>query len=333
MIYLLYGGDEFSLGETLASLKEDVKPAEMRDFNITVLEGAEVTFDRLRSTCDTVPFMAETRMVVVGGLLTSFEARGAPRAGTRGASSPGRSLGEWGKLSDYLPQVPETTVLAFTDGRLSESNPLFAAIRSLTKILTFPLPIGPELRQWIASRAAMREVDVEPRAVQALAENIGSDLRVIDSELQKLALYRWGHVVTLQDVEEMVANVREANIFAAVDAALEGRSGVAIRTMHRMLDSGRPAAYLITMVARQVRLLLLAKDLKARGVANVDMGRRLSLSGYPLRKTLEQEGRFTRDRLAKAYHCVLEADLSIKTGGTDERLAVDLLVAELASEA
>ena len=130
-----------------------------------------------------------------------------------------------------------------------------------------------------------------------------------------------------------MANVREANIFAAVDAALEGRSGVAIRMMHRLLDSGRPAAYLITMVARQVRLLLLAKDLKARGVANADMGRRLSLSGYPLRKTLEQEGRFTRDRLARAYHCVLEADLSIKTGGSDERLAVDLLVAELASGA
>lgn len=333
MIYLLYGGDDFSLGEKLASLKEDVEPAEMRDFNITLLEGAEVTFDRLRSTCDTVPFMADKRMVVVDGLLTSFEARGAFRTGTRGASQPVRSLGEWDKLSDYLRQVPETTVLAFTDRRLTESNPLLAGIRPLAKVLTFPLPTGPELRQWIVRRAAMGGIEIEPRAVQALADNVGSDLRVIDSELQKLALYRWGHVVMLQDVREMVANVREANIFAAVDAALEGRSGVAIRMMHQLLDSGRPATYLITMMARQVRLLLLAKELKARGVAHTDMGRRLSLSGYPLRKTLEQERRFTRHRLARAYHGILEADLSIKTGETDEQLAVDLLVAELASGA
>ena len=173
-------------------MKDDVKPAEMRDFNITVLQGAEVTFGQLRSTCDTVPFMAEKRMVVVDGLLTPFETRGASRSGGRGVSPRERSLGEWDALADYLPRVPETTELAFTDRRLSESNPLLIRIRPLAKILTFPLPIGPELRQWIARRAAMREVEIEPRAVQALAENIGGDLRVIDSELQKLALYRWG---------------------------------------------------------------------------------------------------------------------------------------------
>ena len=333
MIYLLYGGDEFSLGEALASIKEGVEPAEMRDFNITVLEGAEVTFDRLRSTCDTVPFMADKRMVVVDGLLASFEVRGGARPGARRASPPARSLGDWATLFEYLPQVPETTELAFTDRRLGESNPLLIGIRPLAKVLTFPVPIGAELRQWIDRRASTRGVEIEPRAVQALAENIGSDLRVIDSELQKLALYRWGHVVMLRDVQEMVANVREANIFAAVDAALEGRSGVAIRMMHQLLDSGRPAAYLITMMARQVRLLLLAKDLKARRVNQADMGRRLSLSGYPLRKTLEQERRFTTQQLARAYHGILEADLSIKTGETDEQLAVDLLVAELASGA
>ena len=333
MIYLLYGGDDFSLGEAIESLKDDVKPAEMRDFNITALQGAEVTFDQLRSTCDTVPFMADRRMVLVDGLLATFEVRSGPRSGGRGVSSRERSLGEWDALADYLPRVPESTELAFADGRLTESNPLLVRIRPLAKTLTFPLPIGPDLRQWIARRAAMREVEIEPRAVQALAENIGRDLRVIDSELQKLALYRWGQVVMLQDVQEMVANVKEANIFAAVDAALEGRSGVAIRMMHQLLDSGRPAGYLITMMARQVRLLLLAKDLKARGVAHTDMGRRLSLSGYPLRKTLEQERRFTGHRLARAYHGILEADLSMKTGETAEQLAVELLVAELGSGA
>ena len=43
-----------------------------------------------------------------------------------------------------------------------------------------------------------------------------------------------------------------------------------------------------------------------------------------MRKTLEQERRFTEHRLARAYHGILEADLSIKTGETDEQLAVDL---------
>ena len=51
----------------------------------------------------------------------------------------------------------------------------------------------------------------------------------------------------------------------------------------------------------------------------------------PLKKTLEQERRFTHQQLAAIHRKLLEADLSIKTGEADEQLALEMLVAELAS--
>ena len=87
------------------------------------------------------------------------------------------------------------------------------------------------------------------------------------------------------------------------------------------------------MMARQLRLILLTKELKRQGLRADEIGRRLSLSGYPLEKTLEQEPKFTFPRLTAIHQRLLEADLSLKTRPLDEELTLDMLVAELASRA
>ena len=332
MIYLLYGEDEFSLRETLASMKQRVEPPELRDVNTTVLKGADVSYDELAATCITVPFLAEKRLVVVEGLLATFEPRTGFRAGTRAPSSEPPAQGRWEQLPDILAQMPPTTDLVLVDGALRESNSMLRRLRDLAEVREFPTPRGNALRQWIHQRAERHGVRIEHDAAATLAETIGNNLRVIDMELQKLSLYRNGESVRRQDVEELVAYVREASIFAAVDAVLEGRPGVALRSIHQLLESGRPPSYVIIMIARQVRFLLVAKDLRAQQVPRAELGRRLSLSGYPLQKTLEQEGRFTSERLAHIHRKLLEADLSIKTGKASEQLVLEMLVAELASE-
>ena len=319
MIYLLYGGDELSIDETLSSLKAEVGSAEVRDFNITSMRGAALTPEELFATCATVPFLSDKRLVIVEGLLSLFEAGG-----------PGPT-GRWEGLSDRLSALPDTTDLVFSDGRLSQSNPLLGQLRPLAKTLTFPSPTARELPDWIRERAAKRGVRIEPRAISAMADAIGGNLRIMDMELQKLSLYRSGEEVRHQDVEELVAYVREANIFGAVDAVLEGRPGMAIRVIHQLLDSGRTPPYVIAMIARQVRFLLLAKELMEQKVPAADMGRRLELSGYPLRKTMEQAPRLTKQRLMDMHRKLLEADLSVKSGPMDEQLVLDILVAELVS--
>ncbi len=329
MIYLLFGEDELSLQETLTSIKNDVGPDELRDVNITKLNGDEVKYDELTATCDTVPFLSDKRLVIVEGLLGRLT-QATSRAGGRDDSRQSKSS-EWDGLLERLSAMPPTTVLVFVEGRLNTNSALVNKLRPLADVRSFPLPGRNDLRGWIADRAAKLRVDIEPGAVNTLAETIGNDVRVIDMELQKLALYRWGGKVRQQDVEDMVSYVKEASIFEAVDAALGGQTGRAIQLVHNILDAGRPPSYLITMIARQVRLLLLAKDLKQRRVPSVEMGQRLRLSGYPLRKTLEQESKFPYERLVYIHRKLLEADLSVKTSGVDEQLVLDMLIGELAT--
>ena len=173
--------------------------------------------------------------------------------------------------------------------------------------------------------------DIEPNAVDELAETIGSDLRVVAGELEKLALYKTGTPIRHEDVLEMVSYTRDANIFATVDAVLEGRYASAARMVHLILDSGESPFYLLRMLSRQVRLLILAKDLGARQVPAPECGKRLGLSGYPLQKTMEQERKFRPEQLVKIHRRLMEADLSIKSSSLDEGVVLDFLVAEVAA--
>lgn len=317
------------LQEKLASLKENVGPAELYDVNITVLDGKTVSYDELVATANTVPFLADNRLVIAQGLLARFDS-GAARSSSATASGA-KKLGDWEGLGDALQHIPDTTSLVFVDGRIGASNPLLKVIRPLAEVHTFPLPSVRELPQWIRSRADQLGINIEPRAIATLAETIGNDTRVIDAEMQKLSLYRLEQPIRQEDVEAMVSYAKEASIFAAVDAVLEGRTGAAVSMIHQILDAGRPPQYLITMIARQVRLLILAKELKAQRLPQAEIGSRLSISGYPLTKTLEQESKFTYPQLVNIHRKLLEADLAMKTGASDDQTALDMLIVELAA--
>ena len=327
MIYLLYGDDSLSVEETLASLRSDAGPDELHDVNTTTLNGASVSLAELEAAWSAIPFMADKRIVIVRNFLARME-RG------RGSSSRSRSAdGEWSDIGERLAHVPESTDLIFVDAAVTRGNPLLRAIRPRAQTQEFRLPSVREMPGWVRQRADKLGAAIEPSAISALVDAIGNDTRLVDMELQKLALYRSDGrlpgTIRRQDVEAMVSYVREANIFAAVDAALEGRSGIALRLAHQLLDAGRPPIYVITMLARQVRFLILAKDLKARGVQQSEIGRRLSISGYPLTKTMQQEVRFSAERLTQIHRRLLEADLSIKIGAADEEMALDTLIIAL----
>jgi DNA polymerase-3 subunit delta len=83
------------------------------------------------------------------------------------------------------------------------------------------------------------------------------------------------------------------------------------------------------MLHRQVRFIVLAKDLKAQKKSNAEIQSKLGLSDFPLQKTLEQADKYSLERLKMFYDKLLETDLAIKTGKYDGELALYILVVEL----
>ena len=332
MIYFLYGQDDFSIHEALSNIKAGIGSTDLLDADTTVLQGPQTTLAELSATCDTVPFLAPKRLIIVEGLLSALEDRGPRRRGRGSSATANPILAQWKGLREYLNRMPDSTELVFIDGPLSRNNPLLSELGPLGRVLGFPSLTGEELRRWIRDRVALEGAKITPQALRLLADLVGGNLWILHGEIQKLGLYKGSEPIQEEDVRSLVAPVREASIFAGVDAILDNKPAVALRVFHQLLQSGANVTYILAMVARQVRLTILAKELKAQRLSDAEKARRLGISsGFPLKKTLEQEGRFSLERLKELHHQLLETDLSIKTGALEETIALELLVVQLCS--
>ena len=325
MIYLIYGDDEVGVEEELRSMKAAASPDGLGDINVTSLDAQALSPDELTAAAFTVPFMAERRLVIVKRLLSRFETRTPSRSGASGR----QEVKPWTDLAGQLGDLPATTDLVFADGPVGRGNPLLRKLRPMAQERVFQLPRGNELSQWVVQRASVHGVEIEPGAAAALAEAVGRQPMILDSELKKLALSRDGQRIRQEDVQRMVVYVREATIFQAVDAVVESRTGDAIRMVQQIVDGGQPASYVIIMIARQVRLLLLAKEMRAQRVSPREMGQRLNLPGFAADRVQRQESKLTYERLTRMHRQLVDTDLAMKTTGVDEQLALELLIAEM----
>ena len=83
------------------------------------------------------------------------------------------------------------------------------------------------------------------------------------------------------------------------------------------------------MIVRQFRLMIEIKELAERGVTGQAAAERLSLHPFVADKTGKQAQAFSMAQLEAIYHRLLEMDVQIKTGLTEDVAALDLLVAGL----
>jgi DNA polymerase-3 subunit delta len=102
MFYVWHGENDYALQQSLDELKAKLGDKATADLNTTVLDGRSLSFDELRTTCDTMPFLAEHRLVIVEGLLARFEPRAGIADSNKQRSDPLES-----NLRRYLPTLRE----------------------------------------------------------------------------------------------------------------------------------------------------------------------------------------------------------------------------------
>jgi DNA polymerase-3 subunit delta len=344
MITLIHGPAELLRAEALREIRVAIAqdPA-LAELNTTWLDGYRVAVADLQNACDTLPFLAERRLVVVEGLLhrLATPSKGRPKAQGPEAddteepsSAEGRAQSQ--ALLAYLDRVPQTTDLVFLEEELLGGGAVLRRLLELqrdgrARVLVCQTPRKNELPGWIRGRAQLRGARLDAGAVADLAEFVGDDLRLLDQELIKLAAYTAGkRPVTSADVRRLVPATRAANIFELVDALGLGDAPRAGRLMQHALDvDGEQPLRLLGMISRQYRLLIQAKALQAQGAKPPEIARQLGVPEWTAPKMLNQAGRHSFARLERAMERILAADEGIKTGKLGDREAMDLLLAEL----
>ncbi|MFH1647257.1 MAG: DNA polymerase III subunit delta [Chloroflexota bacterium] len=329
---MLIGEDDYSIRQALEEIKKGIGDATALMTNTTVLDGRQATPERLRAAADTVPFLAEKRLVIVEGLLERFEPPN--RTVRKKTSRQSENLEACRAIAESAARIPDFTEVVVLGGRVGGTNPMLRALSALTKVKVFPLLKDDSLRRWIEQRVSGAGGAIAQGAVDLLVTFVGRDLWTMASEVDKLAMFAGERRIEEADVREVVSGAREANVFAMIDAIMESRVGRAEELFQQLLREGAAPSQLLAMLARQVRLIFQVKELRGQRVPRNEIQSRLGLkSDFVVRKAWEQGDRYTTSRLREVYHRLLETDLSIKTGKYEGELALNILIAELGQRA
>jgi DNA polymerase-3 subunit delta len=332
MLYIIYGNDHLARREAFDKLRAELDRDGALATNTMTFEAAKVSPQEVMAACDTVPFLGDWRLVVVEGLLQAGGRVGRGRRRTPRDTASEEGGGPWSMLVDYVPRMPETTTLVLLDDEVPTTNGMVRALGPLAAVDHCTLPDERSLPQWVTARAKRIGLKIDAPAVKTLAQLIGPDPLMLASELDKLNAYAGGEVVREADVRELVSRAKEHKGWELADAVLEGQGAKAARVLHELLEDGQPAPVLLSTVAGRYRRIAIVRDMLERGESGTAIADRIGAKvGYGLDRLIEQAQRTPPEAVRVAYARLIQAELDLKRGLMDERLAIELAVQELAS--
>lgn len=335
VIYLFHGKDDYRSRQALREIRDKLRAADdMLDCNTTTLDGRGLTPGELLAHATAVPFLASARLVVVEGLL---KALGEMKGGKRGKkAAPDDPLEPWRQAAATLADkatMPETTTLVFVEDDIKKTNAAFTIFAPIARTIEHQPLAKDELPSWIERRAKAKGVKLAPRALASLAQLIGPDLWTMENELDKLGAYADGEMVEQETVAAIVSSAQDAKIWDLTDAIVAGDDRKALTAMRRLLNEGEAAQMMLFMVVRQFRQLVLVKDLRERGARPDEVARASGVPAFRLGAVGAIASRFAWPALREAFGRILEADLSVKRGLSDDESALQLLAHELCAMA
>ncbi|MFM7268282.1 MAG: DNA polymerase III subunit delta [Cyanobium sp.] len=313
-IHLYWGDDETARGRAVDQLVEQLVDPAWAAINLSRLDGND-TAQALQALEEarTPPFGAGARVVVLQR--SPFCSQGPAELAER--------------LEASLPLIPEACHLLLVsagkpDARLRTTK----ALKKLAAEKSFALPAiwdGEGQLELVQRTTADLGLKLEPAAVEALAEAIGSDSARLSSELEKLGLFAAGSggprsgaqpaPITLAAVEALVGG-RSTSSLAVGDALLAGRPAEAIALADALLAANEPALRIVAALSSQVRGWLWVALLERQGEQDVAVIAKAAGIGNPkriyvMRKQLR--GR-SPDRLLTLLGQVLEVEVALKRG-------------------
>lgn len=331
MIHLIYGKDRYLVRRALHDLRDELaRNDDMLDTNTSVLDGASLTPGELLANAQAVPFLAQSRLVIVEGLLGQIG--GGRRARKAKKYADDDPLAPWAAAAAQLgdpAQMPATTTLVFVEGELAKSNAAFAMFAPISRVVAYDGLDKDALIGWIQGAAKARGVAFEGRALPAFAQLTSGDLWTIENELDKLAAYGQDGKVDEKTVEDVVSSAQEAKVWDLSDAIVAGNERKALAVMRTLLEAGQAAPLLMFMIVRQYRQIIMLKDMREHRARPDEIARATSILPFRMGAVGALASRYAWDDLRAAYALLLDADLSVKRGLRDDESALQLAVHEL----
>ena len=201
-VYYLMGDESYYIDQISDYIAEHVLQPEERDFNQSFLFGSDVTASQIVDVARRYPMMSEHQVVIV---------------------KEAQNIKNTEALEKYFKAPMTSTILVMChkngsiDGRKRE---YVKAIQGAGVLFESKKLKDRDLPPFIENYLKRKNVSIDPKSTQMVADSVGADLSRLTSELDKviLSLLESDRRVTPQVVEDQIGVSKDFNGFELQDA-------------------------------------------------------------------------------------------------------------------
>jgi DNA polymerase-3 subunit delta len=320
-LYLLYGKETFLINETKQLLTEQVLKEEDAEFNLSVYDLNETPIETALEDAETLPFLGEKKLLFLHNphFLTAEKTKE-------------RVEHNLSRLEAYLREPAPYSVMVFIAPyeKLDERKKLTKELKKKAAVFEAKKLNEAELKNWIRSRAEFNGVTIEPAAIDLMLALAGTNLFMLTSEVDKLALYTGrGLTIDAQTVEKLVSRSLEQNIFALVDKIVSRKIDEALRIYYDLLKLNEEPIKILSVITGQFRLIYQVKELSRRGYGQQQIAGYLKVHPFRIKLAAGQAQKFSDTELTNIMKELAEADFKMKTGQMNKELLIELFLLNL----
>ncbi len=239
-----------------------------------------------------------------------------------------------GRLQDSVLQAPfldpyRVVAVITVAGRLGGGNRLAKAVTAAGGTVEEMVHLkGRALSEWAAKRAT--DHGLTPAIAAQVVRVTPPDLKVIDSELSKLAAYKAsGSKLTGEVITELLAGGREDEIFKLTDNLLPHPTVEALKIARGLSRGGMQPTSVAYRMARHIALVLEVRARQDRGETLSDAKSQMAEHPFVVQKAFETARDADPDRLEAALRAIRDYEWEVKSGQIDPELGLDVLLTRL----
>ena len=306
-VYLLYGSESYLKQYYMKKLREAII-GDGESMNVSMFSGKEIDWKEIQTLADTMPFFAERRVIVLENTGTLKSA---------------------GDFADYVPNIPDTTVVIFVEEEVDKRNRLFKAIHKYGYVCELNGLSEKDLKLWTAQLLQKEGKKITEENLNFFLERVGTDMQNIQTEREKLVCYAYDReVITKEDITAVTTEQITGKIFQMIDALAMKNQAKALQYYYDLLTLREKPLTILYLMIRQFNLLL---QVKAFTSTNQEYNKsalasKLGVPPFAVTKYVSQAKQFSQEIIVEAITYGTELEQQVKTGKLIDQIAVELFL-------
>lgn len=317
--YIFCGLDEELIKDGINKITKPFMDEGLGDLNFTKIDGMNTTMDDIMNACETMPFMSEKKVVLI--YRANFLKDKADSTGTK----------IFNELKTYLKDMPEHTILImyylFSDKRETpKKNKKLMGLDKITNIVHLDKLRKDKFNKKVEEIFKEKGNEIGKVELGYFCEKVQNNFDIIKREIEKLISYTNGRAITRNDIDKLLPNKNEEDIFDLIDLISQRKIEKAIDIMNELLFRADQHMLIISSIESQFKKLYGIKMGLAEGKRVDDFVKELRVPAFVCEKLINLSSKFTTKQLEGLMRLCIESERRMKSTGVDKTMELELLL-------